>query len=381
MSLTKFISIIEDRLSGNADVLTDRTDPSFWITPKRWSDVGLKIPGAIIRPGGESDVIEVVKSAAITSTPFVAATGGHSPWSSIDENGFILDMSRFKGVEVSCDHGTAKVRGGLLQRELQAALADHARFTTVGDSHTVGVIPYFIGGGISLFSGLFGSGAENILSARIILADGSLIEASETVVPELFWAIRGAGQFFGVVTELTIRVYPLSSFGMIEGHFCGQFIFPICRAEAVCEVMEELMVDGSKPTAGHMMILTRPPEYEQVIWINAHYLGDSVEGPSAFQKLSDLDPIEATSRIIAFQDHGKSSLLTSSSGRFRSINLTGLDTFSSKKFLKLAKLHEDLISKCPDAQATQIIIGWRSPVVRLPETDTSFGNTGRLLWQ
>lgn len=232
-----------------------------------------------------------------------------------------------------------------------------------------------------MYSAQFGFGSDNILSARIVTADGSLIQANDNINQELFWAIRGAGQFFGVVTELTIRTYPLSILGSITGgHYFGQLVFPMSRAGDVAAIMKELMVNSSRPTSGHLMILTRPPDFEQVIVINAHYIGDPADAQFAFKELADLKPIEATSRILPFENHGDYPISSYDPGKFRSLNLTGLAEFSTSKFLALATLHHELITKCPDAKGTQIIIGWRAPVCRLAVEDTSFGNAGQLLW-
>lgn len=242
------------------------------------------------------------------------------------------------------------------------------------------MIPFFLGGGISLYSGQFGFGSDNILSARIITADGSLVEANDAVNQDLFWAIRGAGQFFGIVTELTIRTYPLSTLGnMMGGHHFSQLVFPMSQAKEVATIMKDIMVDHSTPTAGHFMIVSRP-DFQQVIVINAHYIGDPAKAQFALQRLTDLNPVETTTRMLLFENHSDYPLAKSSPGDFRSINLTGLAQFTTAKFLAMAKLHEDLTTNCPDAKGTQVIFGWRAPAWKLPVKETAFGNAGQLLW-
>ncbi|KAL7927964.1 hypothetical protein ACQKWADRAFT_278347 [Trichoderma austrokoningii] len=381
MPLSSFLPLVQSRLSESAEILTDKEDVRLWTTRERWSNVGVQTPGMVLRPGCEDDVIQVVKAAAITSTPFAVVTGGHSPWSSIGEEGFIIDMSSFGGVEVDSSERIAKVRGGVLHKEFQMALSRQGQCTTIGDANSIGVIPYFIGGGISLYSAQFGFGSDNILSARIVTADGSLVETSDAANQDLFWAIRGAGQFFGVVTELTIRTYPLSTLGSIDGgHHFSQFVFPMSRAAEVAAVMKKLMVDSSKPTAGHLMIMARPPDFEQVIVINAHHIGEYSEAQSAFEELTGLEPIEISSRRLLFENHSDFTFSKRCPGEIKSLNLIGLSQFSTEKFLALAKLHQELIANFPDTQATQVIIGWRAPVCQLSVHDTSFGNAGQMLW-
>lgn len=78
----------------------------------------------------------------------------------------------------------------------------------VGNGNAVGVIPYYLGGGIGTYTPLIGYGSDNIVVAKLVTAKGELVTASATENSELLWALHGAGQFFGLVTELTIKTYP-----------------------------------------------------------------------------------------------------------------------------------------------------------------------------
>ena len=95
------------------------------------SNLGLQTPGAIIKPANEADAIRTVGWATKASVPFVPATGGHSNWSTIGEDGFILDLSLYKGVVVDPSHNVATIKGGLLMKELQVALSKECRLTRI----------------------------------------------------------------------------------------------------------------------------------------------------------------------------------------------------------------------------------------------------------
>lgn len=85
--------------------------------------------------------------------------------------------------------------------------------TALGNGNTVGAIGYFLGGGVSIVSSVLGYGSDQIVSARMVSAEGDLIDVTQVKHPDLLWAIRGAGQFFGLITELTIQCHPLSALG------------------------------------------------------------------------------------------------------------------------------------------------------------------------
>ncbi len=109
----------------------------------------------------------------------------------------------------------------------------------VGNGNTVGAIPYMIGGGISSYPSLIGYACENILSARVVVASGDVIVASQTHKQDLLWAIRGAGQFFSIVTEPNLRTYRSSLISPDEESQASALLFPPERASEVCQVLQK----------------------------------------------------------------------------------------------------------------------------------------------
>ncbi|EED19165.1 conserved hypothetical protein [Talaromyces stipitatus ATCC 10500] len=138
------------------------------------------------------------------SIPFVARRGGgHSEWSTIGKEGVIIDLGRCKGVEVDGANRTAVLKGSILSKKVDVALADTGLFIALGNGNIVGAIPYFLNGGASITTSITGFGTDQILAARLITASGELIEVNQTHNADLLWALRGSGRFFGLVIELT----------------------------------------------------------------------------------------------------------------------------------------------------------------------------------
>ena len=114
----------------------------------------------------------------------------------------------------------------------------------LGNGNTVGSLGYFLGGGASITISTTGTGigAEQIVSARIITAQGELLNVTEEMYPDLLWALRGAGHFFGLVTQTTIKTLSLSILSNGKGVIWARiFIFPLQRAEEVCKAMKPIM--------------------------------------------------------------------------------------------------------------------------------------------
>jgi hypothetical protein len=214
-----------------------------------------------------------VQWATKFSIPFVTRSGGHSEWSTIGKSGIIIDLSRYSGIDVNMHCHTATLRGSILSKRLRSVLqrrecllvrnctywvysaaaastdpaglfrytrrqdADSV-FAALGNGNTVGAIPYFLGGGASIASSVTGFGSDQIVSARLISAKGDLLDVTEVTNPDLLWAIRGAGQFFGLVTQLVIEAQLLSVLGNdLVVLWAGTFVFPLDRAEEVCSKM------------------------------------------------------------------------------------------------------------------------------------------------
>lgn len=332
------------------------------------------------------------------SIPFVAASGGHSPWSTIEENGFILDLSLYKDVVVEPSKNIATVKGGLLMKELQVALNKEGQFTStvsqsvkvfpisngalaVGNGNTVGVIPFFINGGISIYTPLIGFGCENILLARLITANGEVVEATESDNPELLWAVRGAGQFFGIVIELVLRTYPLSVIGNPSGsRELGTFVFLPQQAGDVCRVMSKIAVDQEHISAGHFMITAAPPHLRQALIVAPQFFGSPEEAAKAFQPLIDLGPVQHTQTTSNFESHSDHFGFLCAKGEYKHFSQTGLQEFEPDNFVKCIDLHDKLLSACPGSERSGFTFEWHSASPQVRELDTSFGNQGVNFW-
>ena len=253
----------------------------------------------------------------------------------------------------------------------------------LGNGNTVGVIPFCLGGGISVATGLIGFGCDNIVSAKIVLADGKVVRADEKSDADIFWAIKGAGQHFALVLELRLKTHSLAIFGTPEGrHWIGNFAFPLDRAPKVCKVMEDLMFDTQNVTAGHLMVMAPPPAFKPMVVVAPHFFGPLDYGPKAFQRLIDLEPasfVETTPLVPNISDHLDPHC---QKGDFKGFVLAGLKEFSAERFLEVIEIFERLLKAGPDASASGYIVEWHSRGSKIPrpKTDSAFGHHDVYLW-
>jgi len=178
-------------------------------------------PALIVRPVDAVDVARVVKLARETGLELAIRSGGHSlaGFSTVDE-GVVLDLSQMKGLEINVEERTAWAEAGLTAGEYTVAAAAHGLATGFGDTASVGLGGLTTGGGIGYLVRKYGLTVDNLLAVRMVTADGQIRYVDAENNPELFWAIRGGGSNFGIVTHFKYRLHPV---GTIVG---GMLVLP-----------------------------------------------------------------------------------------------------------------------------------------------------------
>lgn len=242
----------------------------------------------------------------------------------------------------------------------------------MGNGNTVGAIPYFLGGGVSVTNSITGYGSDQIISARIVTATGELLEVDERSHPDLLWAIRGAGQFFGLITKLVVRAYPFSELGNDRGViWTGSFVFPQARAKEVALVMKPLMDDSSRATSGLMMVLAPPPHRNPSLVIAARFTGNPADAEAAYKPLYDLKPLIAAGKEIPIQNASDGREAIGAKGDFKRFGVVGLQRFDVNSFLDTIHIWKGLIAECPDAIDTAFMFQWDSRFAKDPGFDSA----------
>ena len=182
-------------------------------------------PTIVAEAASALDVSAALTWARERQVPFAVQSTGHGTYVSSD-GGLLLKTSDLRRVLVDPDRGVARVGAGARWRDVLAASAPFGLAPLSGSSPDVGVAGYTLGGGLSWLSRRFGFAADSVLRAEVVTADGRIVTASRDEHPELFWALRGGGGNFGVVTSLEFRLHRVASV------WAGSAVFPLSRAAA-----------------------------------------------------------------------------------------------------------------------------------------------------
>ncbi|TDC47883.1 FAD-binding oxidoreductase [Jiangella ureilytica] len=169
-------------------------------------------PAAIVRPDGAAGVAAAVGVARDVGVPLSVRAGGHSAAGhGVIDDGLVVDVRGLTGLDIDLETRTAWAGGGLTAGAYTTAAAEHGLATGFGDTGSVGIGGITLGGGVGHLSRLHGLTIDNLLAAEVVTADGPILHVDADTHPDLFWAIRGGGGNFGVVTRFRYRLHELPS--------------------------------------------------------------------------------------------------------------------------------------------------------------------------
>ncbi len=283
-----FISTLRDRLAGAVIV---PGDAEYEDARRVYNFMIDKHPAAIVRCTSARDVQAVVDHARDTGRDLAVRGGGHSvPGFGTADDAIVADLSAMTGIQVDPARRTARVGGGATWAMMNDATAAHGLATTGGIISTTGVGGLTLGGGIGYLARAHGLSCDNLLSATVVLADGTIATASETERPDLLWALRGGGGNFGVVTEFEFRLHPV---GDVYG---GLMLFEPEDAGEVFRYFREFIKDAPREYGGFPAWHQAPPlpfipedrvghAFPAVV---SCWTGDHGEGAKVLQRFRDV---------------------------------------------------------------------------------------------
>ena len=214
-------------------------EDGFATARRVWNAAVTHRPAAIARCAGVADVSAAVCAARDAGVPLSVRAGGHD-WAgrALRDGGLVVDLTAMRGVTVDPERRTATVQGGAITADLVAATAPYGLATATGVVRAVGLAGLTTVGGYGPLAGRFGLALDNLLGADVVLADGSTVTAGPDDDAELWWALRGGGGNFGVVTELRYRLHDLPAV------LAGMLMFPFEEGAAVLAGYAGIVADA-----------------------------------------------------------------------------------------------------------------------------------------
>lgn len=284
------VSELRRRLTG---AVVCPGDADYESVRRVWNGSIDRHPSVIARCETVGDVVNAVHLVGRTGMPLAVRGGGHSVAGfGTCDGGVVIDLSPMKAVTVNPRTRTARAGGGATWGDLDAATHAFGLATTGGQVSTTGIGGLTLGGGIGWLVRKYGLACDNLISAEVVLADGSVVTADADHNADLFWGLRGGGANFGVVTSFEYRLHPISSV------FAGAVVYPRSRSRDVLELFRDFTADVADEVSSVVGFWTpeqgtipqRPVDAGQVVGIAACYCGPVELGTTVMRPIREFGP-------------------------------------------------------------------------------------------
>ncbi len=279
-------TVIRDFIAGLHGSVLRRADQAYESARRVWNAKFDRFPGLIVRCANTTDVKRAIDFARTENLLIAVRGGGHSfAGHSSCDGGLVIDLSRMKGLQIDAQRHMVRAQPGLLGNELDLATQQAGLAMVLGGCGSVGVGGFTVGGGEGALSGKYGLSCDNLLSAEVVLADGRVVTASADKHGDLFWALRGGGGNFGVVTSFQFRAYPLTQV------IAGRLIYDITQARAVMRAYRAFAPSApDELTAGFTFSLSKDGP---VLRLQAVYAGGEASAAPVIAALRKLAKAKA----------------------------------------------------------------------------------------
>jgi hypothetical protein len=262
------------RLSGQG--------PAFDEACRIWNGAVPHRPVLVGRCANADHVDSLLRTGAARGLPISVRGGGHD-WAgrALREGGLVIDLSDMREVSIDAGARVATIQGGARCSDVVEAAGRLGLAPVTGHMGSMGMAGLTLGGGYGPLLGAHGMALDNLLSAEVMLADGRRVTASATSEPELFWALRGGGGNFGVVTSLRVRLHPVSQV------LAGFILFPVEEAAAVWTRLRPLLEDAPDALTVQTGIVPGP-DGRPVFIVSPCWCGDLEQGQRLIERLAAL---------------------------------------------------------------------------------------------
>ncbi len=275
---------LDDRFAGR---LIRPADPEYDEARRIWNGMTDRRPAVIARCAGADDVVACVRFARENDLLVSIRGGGHNvAGTAVCDGGLMIDLSPMKGIRIDPSRCTVRAEAGLLWGEFDQECQGFGLATTAGIVSHTGIAGLTVGGGIGHLMRKHGLTCDNLLSVDLVTADGELVHASDDEEPELFWAVRGGGSNFGVVTSFEYQLHPVGPVLL-----AGLVMHPVERATEVLRFYRDFAAQAPRELGSVVSLRTAP----ELPWVPEDLRGR----PIVAIPVCYAGPPEAGERVLA----------------------------------------------------------------------------------
>ncbi|RYP79240.1 hypothetical protein DL769_003063 [Monosporascus sp. CRB-8-3] len=254
----------------------------------RWSAYAAPQPGAIVTVGSEDDVAKVVAFANKKNIPFLVQSGANG-WAdtfTLDSSGLIIDVSELKAITFNSDKTEVTFQAGVTNADMVRAAWDNDARVSISTCNCVSLLGATLGGGLSRTQGLYGLNVDQILSLNLVDAAGNKKTVTSQSDPDLWWALKGAGANFGIVTSGVFKSYPLPQ--AYNTAWSGDVVFDQSQLEQVISAVNDMDLEPEMQL--YLYFAVPAPDNAPIVIVRPFYLGSEEAGRQKFAPILAIGP-------------------------------------------------------------------------------------------
>ena len=360
------LSALAKLRSNFAGIVLQPSDPDYDDVRALHNGLIDKHPAVIARVRNEADIAAAIAFAREHGLEIAVRGGGHnvSGRASV-EGGMMIDLSLMKTVTVDAASKRAVAQGGVTWGEFNRATQEHGLATTSGVISTTGIAGLTLGGGYGYLAGMHGLATDNLVAATVVTADGKIVRASSDENPDLYWALRGGGGNFGVVSSLEYQLHPVGPTIM-----AGAIAWPLAQAREVLRFYRDVTASASDQLT-YIAGVGHAPDGSgaKVAIIGAAYFGSIADGEKALGPLKQLgSPLFDMIQPATYCDLN---------GIFDVAYPKGMLYYWKSNFLavfddKVIDAMIGAVERCPSKRSGIFVEHWHGALARVPQDQTAF---------
>ncbi|TVY17065.1 FAD-linked oxidoreductase azaG [Lachnellula arida] len=291
-------------LLSNTSAIFGPSDARYDNATERWDAFLTPDVEIVARVGQESDVSIIVKYCNANSIDFMAVNRGHAITSTISSfKGLQIDLGLLQAIDIQLDAKSAWLQGGTYGGLVVDYLWDKGYVATTGSCACIGLMGPGLGGGHGRYQGLYGLVSDNIISLNVVLADASAITVNSTSNPDLFWAMRGAGHNFGIVTSFQLQIHPR----LVDTWHYHNYVWTQDKLEQVFEALNAFHGNGTTPVlmgsnAGQFAIVPNISETEAMLIWGFGYAGPAADAEKLLEPFNAISAVSEESGDVPFPE-------------------------------------------------------------------------------
>ncbi|KAI0161038.1 hypothetical protein GGR52DRAFT_562652 [Hypoxylon sp. FL1284] len=273
-------------------------DPDFAeVVSPRWSVYHAPTFEVAIKPVNEADIQAIVRIAASHKIPFLATLNGHGGNINYGrvQKALNINLGSLNSVHVDAKNDRLTIGGGVTFGQISEPLAKAGKEIQTGNAVCVGMVGATIGGGIGTLQGLHGLVLDALLSVKIVTAKGDLITASKVENPDLFWAIRGAGANFGIITSATYQIFDQTNEGNVV---FAHYNFPVTASRSMWEFLQSYDEKLPPPLAFLPAITYNRTTEQTLVSLGVVYSGPLADAQPYLDQLAKLGPSSNVTQTV-----------------------------------------------------------------------------------